>query len=413
MRVLILSHYYPPERGSVRYAHDLAHGLSARGHEVTVIAEMPHFPMGRPYPGFGRWKPVVRDEQRVRVIRVPLVMGSNSQPVRRMLGFLTYMLSALPWICVMKRQDAVIASIPPATVAILGLLSGIVHRRRYLALLRDIEPLRALTLRGLAHKRRGRLLLRAFRWIYRLAAHVIAVHENERAVLLRWGIPEPRITVIGHGIDVERWSSAADTAPGPSIPRRAGRHLVVYAGTFGLVHGLPALMESLADPRIAALPFDFVFAGDGQHRGVCEQFLQRHHPDHIRILPSVDPGEVPAVLAQADLLLCSFRDDSDAALGTKFLEYCAAGKPIIVSGKSQAGLVVSQIGNGRACAAADRESLVRTLTDFASRPAYWRQQGQLGLEHARAHFAQRDRIDQWMTLLGTLPVGGAPTSRSK
>jgi len=399
MRVLILSHYYPPERGSVRYAHDLANGLAAHGHEVTVIAEMPHFPLGKPYPDFGLWKPVVRDENGIRVIRVPLVMGANSQPVRRTLGFLTFMLSALPWICVMKRQDAVIASIPPATVGVLGLLAGVIHRRRYLALLRDIEPMRSLTLRGMAHKRRGRLLLRVFRWIYRRAAHVVAVHENERAALLRWGILEPRITVIGHGIDVDAWQTAADRGPVLTIPRRPGRHLVIYAGTFGLVHGLPALMESLADPRIAALPLDFVFVGDGQHRGVCEQFLMGNHQGHIRILPSVDPGGVPAVLAQADLLLCSFRDDSDSALGTKFLEYCALGKPILVSGKSQAGLLVSQIGNGLACAAHDHESLVLSLTDFADRPEYWREQGRLGQEHARVHFAQRGRIDQWQGLL--------------
>src|SRR3972149_4671088 len=148
MNVVIVSQYLPPERGAVRYTQQLAHGVALRGHRVTVIAGLPHYPMGIPCQGFGRWKPAIREEGGVRVIRTPLVMGANRQPLRRILGFVTFMISALIWIAFSPRPSIVIASVPPATVSITGLIGSLLRRCPLIILLRDIEPARALRLRG-------------------------------------------------------------------------------------------------------------------------------------------------------------------------------------------------------------------------------------------------------------------------
>lgn len=49
MRVAILTQYYPPE--PIAKPHELARGLTERGHEVVVVTAFPNYPAGKLYPG--------------------------------------------------------------------------------------------------------------------------------------------------------------------------------------------------------------------------------------------------------------------------------------------------------------------------------------------------------------------------
>ena len=71
MRILHLTQYFPPEPGAVQVrAHAMASNLVKRGHEVTVLTEMPNHPTGIVHPAY-RGKLLVREElDGVDVVRV-------------------------------------------------------------------------------------------------------------------------------------------------------------------------------------------------------------------------------------------------------------------------------------------------------------------------------------------------------
>lgn len=405
---MLLTQYFPPERGAVLYGWNLAKGLVSNGHEVTVIAGLPHFPIGRPYPGFGRFKTCTTIEDGIRVVRIPLVMGSNTQSIRRVLGFITFSFSALVWMLIGPRPDIVISSVPPATSALSGWFAARLRRRPLVALLRDIEPLRALRQRGLADGSIGRMLIRSSMWIYRHSDRIVVMHEREVPILTSYGIDSRRIEVISHGASCAANSDHCEN-PTPILRRREGRALFLYAGTIGLVHGLPGFLESFADQRIRNLPVDLVIVGDGQERRQCVHIIERYQLENVTILPPVSPFRAKEMLAQADALICTFRNHDDVPLSSKFYDYCYAGKPILVYGRNLAGEIVTKVGNGVYCLAGDRDGLLRAVSELLAAPEEWRGRGEKGRAFALEHYSQASRDAQWESLITSVD----PNTREK
>ena len=71
MRILVLSQFYDPE--PVLFPHDLARGLTEKGHKVSAITAIPNYPYARFYSGYHirSWQREVRDG--VPVLRLPLI----------------------------------------------------------------------------------------------------------------------------------------------------------------------------------------------------------------------------------------------------------------------------------------------------------------------------------------------------
>lgn len=91
-------------------------------------------------------------------------------------------------------------------------------------------------------------------------ARVVAVSEHARRVLLRRGIPEPRLTVVHNGC-----TEPARSPQPPDLPKTA-EAAFVYAGRLVAGKGLPVLLEAMAGVSGARL----VIAGDGPLRPELE-----------------------------------------------------------------------------------------------------------------------------------------------
>src|SRR5690349_7947240 len=56
MKIRIVGMHYAPEpSGNAPYTTGLAEGLASRGHEVSVVTGVPHYPEWRVYPGYAKW----------------------------------------------------------------------------------------------------------------------------------------------------------------------------------------------------------------------------------------------------------------------------------------------------------------------------------------------------------------------
>ena len=92
MKILILSQFFAPEPHlkGLPFARE----LKARGHEVEVLTGFPNYPGGRVYQGY-RIRPWQREYMEgILVNRVPLYPSHDSSPVRRILNYTSFALSA-------------------------------------------------------------------------------------------------------------------------------------------------------------------------------------------------------------------------------------------------------------------------------------------------------------------------------
>ncbi len=95
MHILFLTHYFPPEvNAPASRTFENAKRWVAAGHKVTVLTCAPNHPRGVLYPGYKnrlfQWDTL----EGIRILRVFTYLGPNAGFTRRVLNYLSYMLSA-------------------------------------------------------------------------------------------------------------------------------------------------------------------------------------------------------------------------------------------------------------------------------------------------------------------------------
>ena len=113
MRILLLSHYFPPEviaPASRSFEH--ARAWVRAGHDVTVITCVPNHPGGRLFPGYrNRWRQI-EERDGVRVVRVWTYLTPNAGFARRIANYLVFALLGGLQALREPRPDVVIATSP-------------------------------------------------------------------------------------------------------------------------------------------------------------------------------------------------------------------------------------------------------------------------------------------------------------
>lgn len=116
-KVLIISHYYPPEMGAAsNRIHQLAKGLN-RNFEVTVLSPLPNYPEGRI---FNQYRGKLKDssyEDGIRVIRLWILPSNSKNKAVRFLSMLSYSLSLMFYFVFNAIPKRVIIQSPPLLVA--------------------------------------------------------------------------------------------------------------------------------------------------------------------------------------------------------------------------------------------------------------------------------------------------------
>ena len=131
MRVLIVSQYFAPEMtAAANRLHAFAAGLVRRGHEVEVVCEVPHHPVGVVAKGYGG-RLVDRREMDGATVRYVWVHLASSKDSRgsRLANYVSFGFTGTIVACGTRRPDVILASSPPLPVGGVGLAVAARQRR--------------------------------------------------------------------------------------------------------------------------------------------------------------------------------------------------------------------------------------------------------------------------------------------
>jgi glycosyltransferase involved in cell wall biosynthesis len=371
VKILFLTHYYPPEvNAPANRVHEHARAWVRDGHDVTVITGVPNHPRGQLFPGYAnRW---LQEERRdgVRVLRTWMYVTANEGFVKRSASYLAFMLTAVLASFRAERPDVVVATSPQFFCGIAGALVGALKRRPFVLEVRDLWP---ESIVALGQLRRGslpvRLLEAVERALYRRASGVVVVTRAFARHVAARGVPESRIALVYNGIDGDAWT------PRPPSPELLARHgiggafRVGYVGTLGLAHGLVTVLdaaERLADPEV-----HFVFVGDGADRARIEQEAKRRGLANVHFTGLLPREEVPAWLASLDVLLVMLRDLPvfETVIPSKLFEFAAMERPILLSApKGEVRELVESAEVGVAIDAEDADALAAAIAALRREP---------------------------------------------
>ena len=342
MHILVLIHEYPPVGGGGgRVAQDLAEGLVARGHMVTVLTS-----------AFGD---LPREEIRggVRIRRLPVARKEAFRASFLSMGLFVLQAVFHGWRFIRRERPDVIHAhfaVPAGAAAwALALLTRVPYVLT--AHLGDVP--------GGTPEKTGkwfRLVYPLTPPIWKRAAQAIAVSEFTRTLARRhYDVP---IQVIPNGVDVEALRPQEVAVHSP--PR------IVFAGR--LVPQKNPLMVVNVLAQLRDLDWHCTMLGDGPLMPEVKEAIARHGLEARFTLPGwVTPEDVLAEFDRSDMLFMPSRSEGLPVVGVQAL---AKGLALVVGKAGGFVDVVADNENGFSVSPEDIEKFTEVMASLLTDKTY-------------------------------------------
>lgn len=359
MKILFFCHYFAPEvNAPASRTYENAKRWVRAGHEVTVITCAPNAPRGEVFPGYKNRLRTVEMMDGIRVVRVWSFIAANKGTWRRILNYLSYMVTAFLAGMAEKRPDVMVATSPQFFCGWAGVLVKWARGWPFVLEIRDIWPESITTVGAMKKGVATRFLEKMEVAMYAAADHIVAVGNGYRDNLLSKGVPPAKVSVVYNGVDLETFKPRPRD---PGFARRfglEGRKVCGYIGTVGMAHGLEVMLKAAAATR--DLPWTYVIVGDGARCDALRAEAEAQGLDNVVFTGRLDKAEMPLAWSSLDVCLIHLRKSPlfQTVIPSKMFEAMGMEVPILMGVEGESLDLVLEAGAGVAVAPDDPEALV-------------------------------------------------------
>lgn len=400
MHILFLTDNFPPEvNAPASRTFEHCRAWVKAGHEVTVVTCVPNFPKGKVYDGYrNRLLPRTETMEGIRVIRVWSYISANEGFIKRILDYVSFMVSAVAASPAVKRPGVVVGTSPQFFTACAAYLVSRIKRVPFVFELRDIWPESIKAVGAMKDSAAIRFLEKAEMFLYRKAALIVSVTESFKRTLVRRGVTAEKICVVRNGVDLARFRPMPKD---PELVKRyglEGKFVAGYIGTHGMAHALETLLdaaqkvngitgdsspfngapengegamisskispcntlgqsgatipipeESWPSPQICPAPAPvFLFLGDGARKQELMAEAKRRGVDNVLFLDSVPKEEVVRYWSLLDVSIIHLRKTElfTTVIPSKLFESMGMGIPVLLGVAGESAGIVEREGVG-------------------------------------------------------------------
>lgn len=407
MRILVVTHYFPPEIGAPQARlSEMARFWAEAGEEVTVLTGMPNHPTGQVHPEYRGRITAEEHTDGYRVVRTWLYATPNEGIAKKTLGHLSFMASSL--LLAARRSgpaDVVVVSSPTFFSVFSAWVLARTKRAKLVVEVRDLWPAIFVELGVLRNRPLIRILEALELAAYKAADAVVVVSDGFRDHIAARGIPKAKIHTIRNGVDLDRFSpttpDAGIAATRSHLGAADGDTLVLYLGAHGISHGLKSVADTAA--KLTGDAVHFAFVGEGAAKQQLTDHVQQLRLDNVTLLPGVPREEVPGLLAAADICLVPLRDVPlfSTFIPSKLFEYLGSAKAVIGAVRGEPADILREAG-AIVVEPEDAAALADAILHLATDPTRRAEMGAKGRRYVAEHFDRRQLANRYLDLLVAL-----------
>lgn len=393
LRILFITTYFEPDSGAaaVRLSR-LAKHLQAHGHEITVLATMPHYPLGRIAEGYRRKLAVVEVRDGLRIIRTWLWATSSPKISRKLISQNTFMLTAALRSLGIPRPDVVFIEAQPIFTSLAGVFYCRLKRVPYLLNVSDLWPDHLLSVGALAE---SHPIYRAARWlvnsIYRRAATIVTLTPYLAEAIEGYIGERQKIQTILNGVDLARFDPALKDSVQVQTFREqhnlGAARLVMFIGTFATQYNFAAMLE-VATRFATRSDVRFVLIGGGSQGDAVRQQLATGDYPNVTWIGWLNHADVPLAWAAAHITYWALHDKPlyHGTIPAKLYEALASGVPTAAAMVGRGAEVLAAAGGGLSVAPDAVDDLVAAIARLLDDETLYAQQAQAARAYAETHF---------------------------
>lgn len=372
MHILFLSDNFPPE-GNAPATRTYEHAVRwvKGGHKVTVITCAPNFPEGKVFAGYKNSGYHREQMDGIDVVRVKTFITANEGFAKRILDYLSFMVSGFVAGLFQKKPDVIVATSPQFFCACAGWLLSAVRRKKFVFELRDLWPASIMAVGAMKKSRVISWLEKLEMFLYRRADRIVTVTQSFKEELIDRGVDGSKIDVVLNGVDLSRYEPA--TRKDEELASRynlQGKFVVGYLGTHGMAHALDKL--ALAAEKLKhRKDIVFLFAGGGAGRQQVEDVVREKQLDNVVMLERQPKDMMPRLWSLCDLSLIHLKNSPlfSTVIPSKLFESMGMGLPVLMGvPEGEATGIVQRTNCGVVVEPENIQAIASTIEELADDP---------------------------------------------
>lgn len=415
MKILLISMNFAPElTGIGKYSGEMADGLVARGHDVTVVCAPPYYPTWKVREGYaaGAYQ-TEQPKPGLTVHRCPVWIPKRLGGLARLLHLASFALSSLPVLMrlVFWRPQVVFVVAPALFCAPAAWLTARLAGAKAWLHVQDFEIDAAFELGLLKRPFARRCALFAERVLMRRFDVVSTISSRMLRQLAAKGIALQHAETLPNWVDLSLVHPTAGPSQGLRRALGIGPEQIVclFSGTINRKQGLDVLVAAARllahDPKVV-----FVICGNGELRPALE--ASAAGLGNIRFLDLQPASELNTLLNLADIhLLPQLRDAADLVMPSKLVGMLASGRPVIAAAIPGTEIASIVVGCGIVTEPECADGFAQSITALAGDAGRRHRLGAAGRSYAeRVLGAQKifDRLHERMVAFERPAVPAAP-----
>ncbi|ANW24189.1 glycosyltransferase family 4 protein [Vibrio coralliilyticus] len=368
MHILFLTDNFPPEGNApATRTYEHARVWVKLGHKVTIVTGVPNFPEGKVFKGYkNRWfqKETVDG---IEVRRVKTYITANEGFAKRILDFMSFMVTSFFAGLFVKKPDVIIGTSPQFFTAVSAWALSAIRLKPFVFELRDIWPASITAVGAMRRSLPIRILEKIEMFLYHRADKIISVTHSFKSELIERGVDGNKIDVVLNGVDLTQYE--------PTIEKDENfaeqydlkcKFVVGYVGTHGLAHALDKIIEA-AKHLTEIKDLRIVFAGGGAAKADVERLVNESGLKNIVLIPRQPKELMPQLWSLCDISLISLKDTElfKTVIPSKIFESMGMGLPMVMTApEGEATEIVAGVNSGLIVKPESPEKVVEAICEL-------------------------------------------------
>jgi glycosyltransferase involved in cell wall biosynthesis len=339
MRIVFFTdHFFPEMSAPAAHIYDRCKIWVEQGHDVTVVTNVPNYPLGKPYEGYKNrlrsWEVI----NGIKVLRVGTYMAENKGTIKRTLDYISFAISSLFNSLMLKSPDVVYSTSPHIFAPVGAIIFSKLKRVPHVLEVRDLWPESIVATTGMT---RSSILYRVFelleKFIYNASTRIVVFTESFESNLVSRGIESEKLNVVINGSNINLFLNPTYDKNLAKSLNLDNKFVVGYMGTHGLAHNL--LNAIVAASLLKDESIFFLFVGEGAEKSEMINLANKLEVKNIRFLGRQTREDIAKYWGLCDVGLVHLKNDPafEAVIPSKIFETMAAGRPIMYCGPDSDG----------------------------------------------------------------------------
>lgn len=389
MRILFLSHYFPPEvnaPASRTYEH--CKQWVQEGHEVTVVTCAPNHPQGTVYEGYRNKLIQWENQDGIRVVRIWTYVTANQGFLKRTVNYISFMMAAILSAPFLSGFDITLSTSPQFFNGLAGYAVSRIKRTPWILEIRDLWPESIVAVGAITNRPIIGLLEALELFAYRRADHIVVVTDSFKTHIQDKGICKQRVTVIKNGVDFSLYKKPPDNPV--SLAAKIGiegKFVASYIGTHGMAHHLETILQA-ADELREWQDIVFLLVGDGAERDRLLAMKDSMNLSNVVMLDQQPKTAMPHFwsLSNVSLVLLRKCDLFKTVIPSKIFESMAMERPIILGVEGESSELLKSAEAGICIEPENEKDLAAQVLNLYQNPRRCQELGSNGRKYVLENF---------------------------